>query len=179
VAVGSDIILVAGMGSEARQDDGVGLEVVRALAGQSLPSNVRLLEGGTNGFALLGHLEGVRRLVLVDAMSMGQPVGAVVTVRPEQVRSLAARESLSGHGVDLLQILDLAAALGLRPEVYIVGVQPEQVGLGFGLAPAIQEALPRVIDAVRRVAWAESPQDLGERSAVQSAQGESLARCPA
>jgi hydrogenase maturation protease len=167
------------MGSDARQDDGVGLEVVRTLAGQTLPPNIRLLEGGTNGFALLGHLDGVQRLVLVDAMSMGRPAGTVVTVRPEQVRSLASKETLSGHGVDLLQILDLAAALGLCPEVHIVGVQPEQVGLGFGLSPAVQEALPRVIEAVRRVAWADPLQDLGESPAVESAPGEPLARCPA
>jgi hydrogenase maturation protease len=167
------------MGSEARQDDGVGLEVLRALAGQALPPNVRLLEGGANGFALLGHLDGVQRLVLVDAMSMGQPAGTVVTVRPEQVRSLASKDALSSHGVDLLQILDLAAILGLRPEIYIVGVQPEQVGLGFGLTPVVREALPRVVGAVRRLAWAEPPQDLGELPVIESAQGEPLARRPA
>lgn len=146
-------VLVLGVGNEALGDEGVGIHVVRALAAAGPLPGARVVEGGTAGWALLGWLEGVRRLVLVDAMAMGCPPGTVVTVRLEQVRRAAPPERTSLHGVAILDVLELASALGISPpEVYLVGVQPARISPGSELSPEVGRALPRAIEAARKAA---------------------------
>ena len=143
--------LVIGVGNEALGDEGVGIHVVRALLEQGLPPHVRIVEGGTGGWGLLGHLEGVRRLVLVDAMAMGRPPGTVVALRPEEVRRLSPPDRTSLHGTSLLDVLELAATLELQPpEVCIVGIQPAYVGWGLELSPTVRRAVHEAVEAVLR-----------------------------
>ena len=152
-------VLVVGLGNEALRDEGIGVHVARALLAQPLPPGVRVLDGGTSGFALLGWLEGVHRAVLVDAMAMGRPPGTVVTARPEELRSLCPPDRLSLHGTGVFDVLELAAAIGLRPpEVLIVGVQPAEIAWGLELSPALQQALPRAVEAaLSAIAKAPAP----------------------
>ncbi|MDI7274642.1 MAG: hydrogenase maturation protease [Anaerolineae bacterium] len=146
-------VLVLGVGNEALQDEGVGIHVARALAEENLPPNVRVLEGGTAGWALLGSLEGAGRLVLVDAMAMGRAAGTVVTVRPEEIRRIPPAERTSLHAVAITDVLELAEALDLAPaEVLVVGIQPARVAPGLGLSPELQRALPRAVEAVLEAA---------------------------
>lgn len=155
-------VLIVGVGNEALMDDGIGIHAARALVQLDLPQ-VRILEGGTDGLALLGRFEGVRRLVLIDAMAMGRPAGTIVTVRPEQLRSLAPADRMSLHGTGLLDVLELAEALALRPpEVNIVGVQPAQVTWGFELSPLLQQALPDVVEAALHASLGRAPEVAGE-----------------
>ncbi|MCL6430447.1 MAG: hydrogenase maturation protease [Anaerolineae bacterium] len=165
---GAPDVLVLGVGNEALGDEGVGVRVARALARRDLPKGVRVLEGGTEGWALLGRLEGVRRLVLVDAMAMGRPPGTVVAVRLDQVRRAAPPERTSLHGVAILDVLELAAALGLGPrEVYLVGVQPGHVAPGFGLSAEVGRALPRAVEA----AWKAAVRDGSGEGPVEAGRG--------
>lgn len=141
--------LVIGVGNEALKDEGIGIHAARALAALDLPPSVRVLEGGTEGYSLVGRLEGVQRLVLVDAMAMDRPPGTVVTVRREQLRRRGQPDRSSLHGTGVLDALELAAALGLEPpEVYIVGVQPAEVTWGLELSPVLQQAMPRVVGEI-------------------------------
>ncbi len=145
--------LIVGVGNEVLQDEGVGVHVVRALERCGLPEHIGLVNGATDGLALLGRFDGVQRLVLVDAMDMRCAPGTIITVRPDEVRRLHAMERMSLHGMGLLDALDVAAALGLLPpEVYIVGVQPAVVAWGLELSEAVREALPKVVEAVLSVA---------------------------
>jgi len=142
-------------------DEGIGIHAVRALAARELPAGVECIEAGTCGLALLGRLGGVQRLVLVDAMAMGRRPGTVVAVRPEEMRSLVPADRLSLHGTSLLDVLELAEALGLRPpQVYIVGVQPAQLSWGLELSPPLRQALPEVVQAALRAALDELPAGL-------------------
>jgi len=156
--------LILGVGNEALCDEGLGVHVARALATQPLPPGVRVCDGGTPGYALLGELEGVERLVIVDAMEMRLSPTTIVTVRPEELRSLAPPDRASLHGVGLLDALDLARALGLLPgDVRIVGVQPARVAWGLELSPALQRALPAVLDAVLAAALAPTDPEVPEK----------------
>ncbi len=151
-------VLVLGLGNDALGDDGVGIHAIRALAGQALPAHVRTLEGGTAGWGIVGYLEGVDRLVLIDAMDMGRPPGTVVTVRPDELRRRHLPDRASLHGTSVLDALELAATLGLEPrEVRIVGVQPAEIAWGFELSPALRRALPGVVQAALQAALSQPP----------------------
>ena len=142
-------VLVIGVGNEALRDEGVGIHVARALLERDLPPHVRVVEGGTGGWGLVGHLEGVWRLVLVDAMAVGRPPGTVVAVRPEEIRRVRPADRTSLHRTSVFDLLELARALGLEPpETCIVGVEPAEVTWGLELSPALQQALPGAVEAV-------------------------------
>ncbi|MGQ9681251.1 MAG: hydrogenase maturation protease [Anaerolineae bacterium] len=145
--------LVVGLGNDAMGDDGVGLYAVRRLAALPLPATVQLLEGGTLGYGLLSYLEGVTRLVLIDCTDMSLRPGAVRTLPLACWRRRRAVRSPLAHSISILDVLDLATALGLTPpESYVVGVQPAQVVLGFGLSEPVRRALSRAVASARRAA---------------------------
>ena len=147
--------LILGVGNEALRDEGIGVHVARALAPRDLPEGVQVRDGGTLGYALLGELEGVERLVLVDAMEMHLSPATIVSARLEELRCLTPPDRTSLHGTGLFDALELARALGLLPgDVRIVGVQPAEIGWGFELSPALKRALPAVLDAVLAAALA-------------------------
>ena len=65
-------VLVLGVGNTLMRDDGVGVHAVRALAdAYEIPANVRVIDGGTAGFRLLGDIADVDHLLIVDALKRG------------------------------------------------------------------------------------------------------------
>jgi hydrogenase maturation protease len=51
--------------------------------------------------------------------------------------------------VGLLEVLDLARALGqCPPEVVVIGVQPKEISWGMDLTSEVQASLPQVLEAV-------------------------------
>ena len=73
-------------------DDGIGVRVVQLLAERyRYPAGVTILDGGTLGLDLLPRLEGVERLLVVDA------VHQVVRMRDEEVE---APPALLGGGAE-------------------------------------------------------------------------------
>lgn len=58
------------MGNPLAGDDGFGPAVLRRLAGEELPPEVELADGGVLGIDLLSELEEIDRLILVDAVRL-------------------------------------------------------------------------------------------------------------
>ena len=79
-------ILVLGLGNVIMGDEGVGVHAVRALEKLQLPPNVECLDGGTGGFVLLGPLQAVDHIVLIDATDDGNPSGTVTRTTPRFLR---------------------------------------------------------------------------------------------
>jgi len=144
-------IVVLGIGNLLKGDDGVGVRVIEALASRSLPDDVECIDGGTGGPTLMIHVEGARALIVVDAVNLGAPPGAVRAFSLEEIEDTGGPACFSLHDVGILPMLDLARALGtLPPVVRIVGVQPERFDLGDRLTPAVEDAVPRAADLVMK-----------------------------
>ena len=151
--------LVLGLGNPLRQDDGVGARVVAELERRGLPEGVAALDGGTAGLGLLSTIEGWRRVIVVDAADLARLPGEFVRFRPEDVVLKGVSESsgrsgarlVSLHTAGLAEVLALAKRLGHPlPEMVVFGVQPAEIGWGEGLSQAVEEAVPRLTEAVFR-----------------------------
>lgn len=141
--------LVVGLGNPILTDDGVGIHVVRRLAGQWSGDGVEFAEASVGGLRLLELIAGCDRLVLVDAIQT--PAGT-----PGQIHRLAAgdlRSSLhagSTHDFTFRGALAWGRQVGLTlpvdDAITIIAVEAEDV-LTFGeaLTPAVTAAVPRAV----------------------------------
>ena len=144
-------VLVLGLGNMLLSDDGVGPALLEQLAKleSRWDGQVEFLDGGTQGLALLGHLSGRRALIIVDALKTGAPPGTVHRLTLPELRELSPGRASSGHESNAGELLAAAQLLDELPEqLFVVGVEPEKTTTGFGLSPAVQEALPSASDQV-------------------------------
>jgi hydrogenase maturation protease len=142
-------ILAIGLGNPLRGDDGVGVRVAQALLQRTLPGNVEVVDGGTQGLAIVNWMEGRRRLIVVDAADIGQAPGRFVRFALDETHLRGEDQHLSVHAAGLRDALLLAQALrNLPDEVVIFGVQPANVEWDSGLSTEVEAALPDLIAAV-------------------------------
>jgi hydrogenase maturation protease len=133
---------VLGIGNLVMTDDGVGVRVVHLLEERfRFPAEVTLLDGGTLGLDLLPKLEGVDRLIVLDAVETGKEPGTVVRLAGDEI-PLAMATKLSPHQMGLKDLLSVAALIGCAPgEMVFWGVQPASVEMGTELTPPVAARL--------------------------------------
>lgn len=138
--------LVLGIGNLVMSDDGVGVRVVQLLAERfRFPNGVTVLDGGTLGLDLLPKLEGVKRLLIVDAVETGSASGTLVRLSGEDV-PIVLETKISPHQMGLKDLLAVAMLLGFNPsEMVLWGVQPELIEMGMALSPAVEEQLEPLV----------------------------------
>ncbi len=160
MAPASPHILILGIGNLIMTDDGVGVRIIHLLQERyRFPENVELIDGGTLGLDLLPHLEGVRRLVIVDAVETGGPPGTLVRLTGEEL-NITFRTILSPHQAGLQDFLLVAGLRGFAPdEMILLGVQPEEISMGTTLTPTVSAQVEKLLDGVLRelAAWGVTP----------------------
>lgn len=131
--------LVLGIGNLVMGDDGVGVRVVQKLRQNlQLPPEVAVLDGGTLGLDILPHLEGIERLIVVDALETGGAPGTLVRLAGDQI-PLALETKVSAHQMGLKDLLTVARLMGHAPaEMVLLGVQPASSEMGIGLTPSVE-----------------------------------------
>jgi hydrogenase maturation protease len=138
--------LVLGLGNLVLSDDGLGVHAIARLnADPRVPPDVVLLDGGTQGLSLLPHISAYQRLLVIDAIDVGEKPGTLVRIEGKALQHLPGKASVHQLGfADLLVALEL---LGESPEeIVLFGVQPLSTDWGTELTPPVNEALSRVPD---------------------------------
>lgn len=148
--LGGDPLLVLGLGNVICRDDGLGVAaVLRLLDGFRPAPGVRVLDGGTLGLALLPTLEAADTVLIVDAIRSEGPPGSLVRLEGEDVAQ-AAHDRLSVHQVGVSDLIGAARWQGSLPRrLLLLGLVPESIDLGLERTPAVEAALPALVDAVR------------------------------
>jgi hydrogenase maturation protease len=149
---------VAGVGNIFLGDDGFGVEVARRLADQPTSPQVRIADFGIRGIHLAYELlDGYDTLVLVDAISRGDPPGTVSVLEAptgpgEASGGDGVLEAMDAHGMQPAAVLAMLSDLGGQLDrVLVVGCEPAQVEDGIGLSARVAEAIPAAVDAVREL----------------------------
>jgi hydrogenase maturation protease len=141
--------VVLGLGNLLEKDDGFGVRVVQALEaemGQELRrAEIELVDGGTLGLNLLPLVENCSHLLVVDAVEAGKAPGTLVELTKEQI-PLFGGIKLSQHQVTFQEVLALAGLRGYLPEqVYLIGIQPEEIASSLELSDVVEEKMPEAI----------------------------------
>jgi hydrogenase maturation protease len=140
--------MVLGIGNILLSDEGFGVHVVRRLKQAKLPANVRIEEGGVGGFNLLGSLEGVDKLLVVDVMWMNTPPGELHVIDPEQELKEPGKQIVSFHQIGVLELVQLGRLIGNNPKVTYVVTRPEKMNWSTELSPSLQSAVDKAVDLI-------------------------------
>lgn len=143
--------LVLGLGNVLLKDEAVGPLAIRRLAAES-PADTSLvfLDGGTLSFTLATPISDCPRLIVIDAAVMGDAPGAVRVFENDAMDRQLARHANSVHEVSLGELMDIARLTDTLPERRaLIGVEPAVVDWGDTLTPAVEAALPQVLEQVR------------------------------
>lgn len=142
-------ILVLGVGNLLMGDEGVGIHAARELMERTLPPRVDVIDGGTAGLDLLHLIEGYERVLIIDAVDVGEEPGAILRFSPQDVTSQDGDFPMSLHQTEVLRVLEFADYVGQElPPVVIFGVQPESMEWSLELSPRLQARLDLLVDAV-------------------------------
>ena len=140
-------VLVLGLGNLLLTDDGVGLTLLEQLkAKRDWGPEVEFIDGGTRGIVLLTYLEKRRALLVLDAIALGDPPGAVRVIEGYEHFLHIASTPGSAHEGNALQLLQSAYILGMAPmKVAVVGIAPAELQTGIALSDTVKEAVPQAL----------------------------------
>jgi hydrogenase maturation protease len=143
-------IVVLGVGNILLKDEGVGVKVVEELKKKyTFPSNVQLVDGGTQGLWLLSTLQDADHLIVIDAVLGRCEPGSIYRLEKDDLpKGLRAKQS--AHDSDLIEALNLCALLDQSPEsVVVIGIEPEDISpYGLELTQKIQDRVQELMERV-------------------------------
>lgn len=141
--------LVLGLGNSILQDEGLGVRACeRLLECYRLPAEVHALDGGILGLHLLPALEGVRDLLIIDAVRAAAPPGTCIRLAGAAI-PVALGHSVSIHQLGLAELLALAELQHPSPRrIVLWGMVPAVIAPGFGLSDPVAASLDALVDAV-------------------------------
>lgn len=144
-------IVVIGMGNPMRRDDGIGHVALERLG--RLPElderQVELVALDGEATRLIAAWRGRRRAIVIDAGRAGAAPGTVHRLEAGVDRLPGWTESPSSHTAGLAEAVALGDALGALPDQLIVlGVEAEDLSMGEGLSPAVEAALPALVERI-------------------------------
>ncbi len=141
----SDVVIV-GLGNLLLTDDGVGVHAARKLL-KDPPRGVTVAEIGTAVLRAQELFEHADVVIAIDAVDADGPAGSIY-------RFDGAEALMQGHiSIHQFGITDLLRLISetSRPEVIILGVEPEVIDYGMTLSPRVQAVLPKVVQAARNI----------------------------
>jgi len=136
---GSKTIIV-GVGNTLKGDDGAGPLLCQQLQGKI---RAELIDVGTTPENFISPIvkKAPDNLIIVDAMDFAMSPGTFDIFKPQQLSSLA----VSTHVLSPHLLLDIIRR-SIKVDVYIIGVQPQQIGLGQPVSPLVKKAIDRLAE---------------------------------
>ena len=147
------MIVIVGCGNANRCDDAAGLEVVRQLARHAelqQRTDVRVLDAGTDGMAVMFAARGCSTLLIVDACHTGAEVAAIFEVPGEAVET-GHQHALNLHGFRWDQAIYAGRQIfkdDFPKAVTAYLIEIENLNLGCGLTPKIQAAVDTLVQRI-------------------------------
>jgi hydrogenase maturation protease len=142
-------LLILGLGNVLCGDDGLGIAALAELDRRyRMPAGVQVMDGGTLGLSLLHYASQPDVLIMVDAVRADGPAGTMVRLTDDDVAP-AIESRLSVHQIGVADLLDGMRWTASGPsQIILLGLVPESIELKLGRSPVVNDALPRLIEAI-------------------------------
>ncbi len=114
---------------------------MQELEKHSWPENVSFLDGGTFTQDIFFLFEKFDHLLVLDAVRGGQDPGTIYRLEEKDL-TVENKQNVSVHDVDLMDSLRMAELMGSKPEITVLGIEPEVLAWEMGLTETLEQALP-------------------------------------
>jgi len=131
-------VAIIGLGNILLMDEGVGVHAIEALRKDyDFPENIRLIDGGTMGLDLLHFIEGVDRMLIIDAVDFKKEPGTIAVIEDDDIPSFISTK-LSVHQIGLPDVLFALKLMDTKPpKMTLIGIQPEKMEMGLALSESV------------------------------------------
>lgn len=142
-------LLVLGIGNILLGDEGVGVHAVEELKKEEWPEYVHLVDGGTFTHDIFHILEGYDGLLVLDIVHGGKDPGTMYRLEEKDIIQNESQR-LSLHDIDLVDSLNMAGAVGKRPEMRVLGMEPKNyTEWDLDMTDTIKAVFPDYLDTAR------------------------------
>jgi hydrogenase 3 maturation protease len=128
------------IGNILKGDDGAAIDLYQKLAGKI---KAELIDAGTVPENYIQRIikDKPKMIVLIDAVDFSGPAGRIQVFPTEQIPQIAS----STHVMSLRFFADMLKK-GSNAVIFLVGIQPQQLGLGSGLSKEMAEAVTQLAE---------------------------------
>ena len=137
-------ILVLGVGNLILSDEGAGVHLARRLQELDLPDCVEVQDGGTQGLELLGYMDDVAKLIIVDCVKAGEEPGSIYRFEPDAIDVIPKKYKISFHDIGIYDFIRIAQAMEVLPPTVIFGIEPETFAWGESLSPSVEAKMDKL-----------------------------------
>lgn len=139
-------VLIIGIGNPLFHDDGFGIEIIRLLSNKYIfPPDVRLIESGSMS-SIIDFMDDVGHIIVIDTIITGKEPGRIYYFSLDEIALPANTLSHSGDFLETLKNMED------RPEIFFICIEPQDLSLGTGLSPVLNNLLPEVeMEVLRRL----------------------------
>jgi hydrogenase maturation protease len=142
-------ILILCCGYPYATDEGFGYHIFKALEKMQLPGNVEIMEVGYSACMVPHVIEGMDRLIIVDAFYIQGEPGTILRLKPEEVPLTTLAGKTDTAKLHLMDELNMLKLIGKCPETIFIGVIPKDSETeSESLTPEVEKKIPVVIEMV-------------------------------
>ena len=144
-------LLVLGVGNILMMDEGIGVHAIHEFWKEKQNFDetlVDFIDGGTFTQDIFYLFEKYKLLLVLDIVRAGKKPGTIYRLLEDELRR-DEKQPLSLHDIDLLDSLDMAKMVGHKPELIVLGIEPEKIDWDTELTPTLKKAFPTYMQAAR------------------------------
>jgi len=149
---GARKIAILGIGSELRGDDAAGMLAAEAINDSAKDSpgggRVKVFFGSSSPENLTGEIKRFcpTHLLIIDSADMGVEPGTFSLIAEDKI----GPGSASTHRMSLRMLIEYLRAC-IDCKVYVVGIQPVNLGLNISVSPEVTRAVERLSSIIKEV----------------------------
>jgi len=137
-------ILIIGIGNRLKSDDGVGSIIAEKLRRKIKKENLFIIDAENTLENYIGKINKIspELLLIIDAVDFNSYPGDFRIFKIDEIKDT----TISTHN---FSISLLKKFIKVR-EIYLLGIQPENINLGENLSDKVKEAVKRIIEKLKK-----------------------------
>lgn len=146
-------LAIIGVGNILCSDEGIGIHIINKLKEMDLPDYVGIYDCGTNGITVLEALDGSRKGLIIDAVSMGGPPGKIYRFTIDEILMMDDNlfKMVSLHQFDLvstLKVAQLTDVYNIPKDVTIIGIEGKNFDFSLDISEEVKKVVSTVINMI-------------------------------
>lgn len=138
-----NFVTILGIGNILLTDEGFGVHFVRWISERyQATDEIRIIDGGTLGYALLDIISSCRNLIVIDVLKVDDAPGSLYRFSKEEME-IHLPPPTTAHEVTFSDLLFKLELMGDSPEVIFLCIAPAKYGdMNMEMTPLMREKFP-------------------------------------